>query len=192
MARLIYLMNTTLDGYTADRDGDFGWSVPTAEVFAAITELVRPVGTYLYGRRMYETMAPWETAHLEPDSTPFIPGLRELESEFARIWRAADKVVFSTTLRTPSTPRTRIEPTFDPDAVRRLKAASDRDLTVGGPHLAAPMLAAGLVDELHAFVGPMIVGGGTSWLPADLRMPLELADEHRLGRVVHLHYRPAR
>jgi dihydrofolate reductase len=189
MARLIYLMNTSLDGYISDRDGNIDWTDPTGEVFATITELVRPIGTYLYGRRMYETMAVWETAHLDPGGPAFTPGLLELEREFAGIWRAADKIVFSTTLPRASTPRTRIERAVDPDQIRRLKAASERDLSVGGPHLAAAMIAANLVDELHAFVYPIIIGGGTSWLPSDLRIPLELAGERRLGGVVHLHYR---
>ena len=188
MGRLIYIANTTLDGYTADRDGDFGFTVPTTDVFTAITDVVRPIGTYLYGRRMYETMAVWDTAHLEPDSAPYIPGNRDLEVEFANLWRAADKLVFSTTLQAPTTARTRLERAFDPDAVRRLKAASDCDLSVGGPHIAAQMLAAGLVDELHAFVSPIILGGGNAWLPSDVRIPLELVGERRMGRVVHLHY----
>jgi dihydrofolate reductase len=192
MAKLIYVANTSLDGYTSDRDGSFEWTVPTAEVFAAITELIRPIGTYLYGRRMYETMAVWDTAHIDPGGPAFIPGLLELEREFAAIWRAADKIVFSTTRARVSTPRTRIERAFDPDQIRRLKATSERHLTVGGPHLAAEMIAASLVDELHAFVNPIVIGGGTPWLPPDLRIPLELAGERRLGGVVHLHYRSAR
>jgi len=192
MAKLIYVMNTSLDGYISDRDGNLNWADLTGEVFATITELVRPIGTYLYGRRMYETMAVWETAHLDPGGPAFTPGLLELEREFAAIWRAADKIVFSTTLPRASTPRTRIERAVDPDQIRRLKAASERDLTVGGPHLAAAMIAANLVDELHAFVYPIVIGGGMSWLPSDLRIPLELAGERRLGGVVHLHYRAAR
>jgi dihydrofolate reductase len=191
MAKLIYVMNTSLDGYTSDRNGNLDWADLTREVFAAITELVRPIGTYLYGRRMYEAMAIWETAHLAPGGPAFTPGLLELEHEFATIWRAADKIVFSTTLPRASTPRTRIERAVDPDQIRRLKAASERDLTVGGPHLAAAMIAADLVDELHAFVHPIIIGGGAPWLPSDLRIPLELASERRLGNAVHLHYRPS-
>jgi dihydrofolate reductase len=192
MARLIYVTNTSLDGYTADRDGSFQWTAPTAEVFTAITELIRPIGTYLYGRRMYETMAVWETTHVEPGGPPFVPGLLELEREFAAVWRAADKIVFSTTLPGASTPRTRVERALDPERIRRLKATSERDLSVGGPRLAGAMLAANLVDELHAFVNPIVIGGGHPWLPPGLRMPLELAGERRLGGVVHLHYRPAR
>jgi dihydrofolate reductase len=189
MARLIYAAITSLDGYMGDRDGNFEWSVPTAEVFAAVLELERPIGTYLYGRRMYETMAVWETAHVDPGAPAFTPGLLELERDFAAVWRAADKIVFSTTLARASTPRTRIEPAFDPDQVRRLKATSERDLTVGGPRLAAAMIAANLVDDFHVFVNPIILGGGNPWLPPDVRMALELVNEHRLGGVVHLHYR---
>jgi dihydrofolate reductase len=189
MARLIYAVNVSLDGYVADRDGKFEWTTLTPEVFAAILELVRPIGTYLYGRRMYETMAVWETAHLDPGAPAFTPGLLALERDFAAVWRGADKIVFSTTLPRTSTARTRIERAFDPDQICRLKATSERDLTIGGPHLAAAMIAANLVDEFHAFVHPLIGGGGNPWLPQDLRIPLELVDEHRLGVVVHLHYR---
>jgi dihydrofolate reductase len=189
MARLIYAAITSLDGYMSDRDGNFEWSVPTAEVFAAVLELERPIGTYLYGRRMYETMALWETAHLDARASAFTPGLLELERDFAAVWRAADKIVFSTTLARASTPRTRIERAYDPDQVRRLKATSERDLTVGGPRLAAAMIAADLVDDFHVFVNPIILGGGNPWLPPDVRMALELVDEHRFGGVVHLRYR---
>jgi dihydrofolate reductase len=189
MARLIYAMNTSLDGYISDRDGKFEWGVLGPELFAAYNELQRPIGTYLYGRRLYETMAVWETAHLEPGGPAFTPGLLELEREFATLWRAADKIVFSTTLPRASTPRTRIERAFDPDQIRRLKATSERDITVGGPHLAAAMIAADLVDEFQAFVHPIIVGAGHPWLPHDLRIPLELVGERRFGSVVHLHYR---
>lgn len=189
MARLIYAMNISLDGHISDRDGNFGWSIPTPEFYAAINDLQRSVGTYLYGRRLYETMAVWDTVHLAPGAPAFTPGLQEYEREFATMWRAAEKVVFSTTLTSVSTPRTRLERTVDPDAIRQLKATSERDLTVGGPGLAAAMLAADLVDELHAFVHPLITGGGAPWLPRDHRTPLELAGEQRLGGIVHLHYR---
>src|SRR5690349_10910867 len=165
MARLIYVMNASLDGYISDRDGKFEWAVPTPEFFAAINELERSIGTYLYGRHMYETMAVWDTAHLDAGGPAFTPGLLELERDFAAMWRAADKIVFSTTVSRASTPRTRIEPAFDPDRIRRLKAASERDLTVGGPRLAAAMIAAGLVDELQQFIHPIILGGGNPWLP---------------------------
>lgn len=189
MAKLIYAMNTSLDGYISDRDGKFDWGGPTPELFAAITELERPIGTYLYGRQLYETMVVWDTAHLAAGGPAFTPGLLELEREFAAIWRAAEKIVFSTTLARASSARTRIERAFDPDPIRRLKATSEHDITVGGPRLAAAMIAANLVDEFHAFVHPIIIGGGNPWLPGDVRIPLELASERRLGRVVHLHYR---
>ena len=136
-------------------------------------------------------MAVWETAHLDASEPAFTPGLLELEREFPAMWRAADKIVFWTTLPRASTPRTRIECAFDPEQVRRLKATSERDLTVGGPRLAAAMIAADLVDELHAFVHPIIIAGGNPWLPRDLRIPLELAGERRLGGIVQLHYRRA-
>lgn len=189
MARLIYAMNTSLDGYIADREGSLDWASPGREFLEAINDLERGAGTYLYGRRLYEAMAVWETAHLEPGAPAFVPGNAELEREFAAIWRAADKVVFSTTLAQPSTPRTRIERTVEPEDIRRLKAASDRDLTVGGAQLAAAMIAADLVDDFHAFVHPFIVGGGTPFLPQNVRVPLELVHEQRLDRIVHLHYR---
>jgi dihydrofolate reductase len=189
MASLIYAMNTSLDGYISDRDGDFSWAMPGREFMEAINELERRAGTYLYGRRLYETMAVWDTAHLEPGAPAFSPGTGDLEREFAEMWRAADKIVFSSTLTQPSTSRTRIERTFEPDRIRELKATSDRDLTVGGAHLAAAMIAANLVDEFHAFVHPFIVGGGTPFLPQNVRVSLELVREQRLGPIVHLQYR---
>jgi len=188
MAKLIYIMNTSVDGYVAERDGTFDWSVPTAELYATFNELLRPIGTYLYGRRLYEAMAVWDTAHLAPGGTAFTPGLLELEREFAQTWRAAEKIVFSSTLAQASTSRTRIERAFDADRIRRLKATSERDITVGGPHLAAAMIAADLVDEFHVLVHPIIVGGGNPWLPRDVRLPLELVTERRIGRVVYMKY----
>lgn len=186
MARLIYAMNTSLDGYIADREGSIDWATPGREFLEAINELERGVGTYLYGRRLYETMAVWETAHLEPGTPAFVPGNGDLEREFAELWRAADKIVFSAKLAEPSTPRTRIERAFDPEQVRRLKAASDRDLTVGGAGLAAAMID--LVDEFHVFVHPVVVGGGTPFWP-QVRVPLELVRERRLGALVQMQFR---
>src|SRR5262249_2267007 len=151
----IYVMNISVDGYISDRDGNFDWSILTPAVYEMFNELQRPIGTYLYGRRLYETMAEWDTAHVEPGAPAFHPGMEELEREFATLWRAADKIVFSTTLERASTPRTRIERAFDPAQIRALKASSERDLTVGGPTLAAAMLAAGLVDDLHAVIHPV-------------------------------------
>jgi dihydrofolate reductase len=184
-AKLIYATQTSLDGYVADEHGDIGWAAPDSEVHGFINELERPIGTYLYGRRLYEYMVEWETYGTQPDQQP-------VEAEFARIWRAADKIVYSTTLRTAGSARTRIESTFDPGAVRAMKDAADRDLTVGGPTLAARALDAGLVDEVGVFVYPLILGGGRRFLPDRLRLRLHLVDERRFaGGVVYLRYRSA-
>jgi dihydrofolate reductase len=181
MARLIYSSIMSLDGYIADGDGGFDWAAPDEEVHAFVNDLERPIGTYLYGRRMYETMRYWETAPTDAVSL-----------DFARIWQAADKIVYSTTLRAVTTARTRIEPGFDPDQVGKLKAAADRDLTVGGARLAGQAIAAGLVDEYQLFVVPAVVGGGTRALPDQVRLSLALAEEHRFGNgFVYLCYRPA-
>ena len=174
IARLIYSTIASLDGYVADADGNFDWAAPDEEVHAFVNELERPVGTYLYGRRMYETMKVWETMDAEPDLGPAM-------RDFTAIWRAAEKVVYSRTLEAVSSARTRIEREFDPEAVRRLKAAAARDITVGGPELAGRALAAGLVDELQVFLAPVVVGGGNPRLPADLRLDLELLEERRFA-----------
>jgi dihydrofolate reductase len=183
MAKLIYSVIASLDGYVADEDGSFDWAAPDEEVHRFVNDLERPVGTYLMGRRMYEVMRYWETADTVPDQPAHMV-------DFARVWQDADKVVYSRTLGEPSTARTRVERDFDPDAVRRLKAAADRDLTVGGPALAAQALAAGLVDECHVFLAPILVGGGTRAFPDKLRVPLELLEERRFGNgTVYLRYR---
>ncbi len=182
MARLIYSMIMSLDGYVADEDGNFDWAAPDEEVHQFFNDMEREVGTYLYGRRMYETMVYWETAHTLADSP--------VELDYARVWQAADKVVYSTTLETVSSARTRIERDFDADAVRAMKAAAERDLTVGGAELAGRALAAGVVDECHLFVVPVLVGGGTRALPDGVRQDLELLDERRFGNgMVQLNYR---
>jgi dihydrofolate reductase len=183
MAKLIYSVIASLDGYVADEDGSFDWAAPDEEVHRFVNDLERPVGTYLMGRRMYEVMRYWETADTVPNQPAHMV-------DFARVWQDADKVVYSRTLGEPSTARTRVERDFDPDAVRRLKAAADRDLTVGGPALAAQALAAGLVDECHVFLAPILVGGGTRAFPDKLRVPLELLEERRFGNgTVYLRYR---
>jgi dihydrofolate reductase len=183
MAKLIYSAIASLDGYVADEDGNFDWAAPDEEVHRFVNELERPVGTYLYGRRMYEVMAYWETAPAAADEPPVI-------RDFAQIWQAADKIVFSKTLEQAAGARTRIERDFDPDAVRRMKASAERDLTVGGPEVAAQAIKAGLVDELHLFLTPVVVGGGKQALPDGLRLQLELLDERRFGNgVVYLRYR---
>jgi dihydrofolate reductase len=185
MARLIYSAIMSLDGYTADADGRIEWAAPDEEVFAFVTELERPVGTYLYGRRMYEAMRYWETAHTLDGQSP--AGL-----DFARIWQAADKIVYSATLQEPDTARTRVERDFDPDQVRELKETASRDLTVGGPHLAGQAIAAGLVDEYQLFLVPAVVGGGTRALPGHVRLNLTLAQERRfVSGTVYLRYHPA-
>lgn len=192
MSKLIYVAIASLDGFMSelsDRDSDSTWSVPTAAVFTAILEIQRRSATYFYGRRMYETMAVWETALVDRDQHGFVPGMVELEREFASLWRAADKVVFSTTLSHVSTPRTTIERAIDPDRIRRLKASATRDITIGGPHLASAMLAAKLVDEVHVFVHPIIIGHGIPIVPKDVRIPLELVAETKLGAVTQLTYR---
>ena len=183
MAKLIYTAFTSLDGYIEDDDGRFDWAMPDAEVHTFVNDLERPIGTHLYGRRMYETMAVWQTVGDEP-------GLPAAEADFAEVWRALDKVVYSRTLDAVSTARTRLEREFDPEAVRRMKEAADRDLSVSGPDLAQHASRAGLVDEVHLFVFPVIVGGGKPGLPRGVRVGLELLDERRFGNgVVHLHHR---
>jgi len=181
MGRLIYSMMTSLDGYTAAADGDFGWGMPDAELHRYLEELMRPVRTFLYGRRMYETMVFWETADQLPDEPPEI-------AEFARTWQAADKIVFSRTLESVSSARTRIVRDVDSEAIRELTEAGD--VTVDGPGLAAAVIAAGLVDEIAPIVFPVVVGGGTRFLPDGVRLDLELVDERRFDHgVVHLRYR---
>ena len=184
MAKLIYASNVSLDGCTEDERGAFDWATPDDEVFAFITDLMRSAGTYLYGRRMYDTMAVWETdAALAAQS--------DLMSDFANVWQAADKVVYSTTLAAVSTVNTRLERRFDPGAVHDLKAAARSDLIVGGPNLAAQAVKAGLVDECHLFIWPVVLGGGKPALPTDRRVELALLDERRFANgVVHLRYRP--
>ncbi|MDP9248153.1 MAG: dihydrofolate reductase family protein [Candidatus Dormibacteraeota bacterium] len=182
MAKLIYSTITSLDGFVADEEGNFDWAAPDEEVHSFVNDLERPVGTYLYGRRMYEVMVAWETE-------PAVAGQPPVVQDYAGIWRAADKVVYSKTLETVSSARTRIEPDFDPEAVRRMIASAGRDVSVGGPDLAAEAIRAGLVDELHLFVTPIVVGGGKRCLPNNVRLELELLDERRFGNgVVHLHY----
>jgi dihydrofolate reductase len=181
--QLIYASNMSLDGWTEDARGGFDWAPPDDEVFASITGLMRSAGTYLYGRRMYETMAVWET-------DPALAAQSDLTADFASAWQAADKVVYSSTLTDTSTARTRLERRFDPSVVRGLKAAAGRDLLVGGPNLAAQALAAGLVDELWLFVWPVVLGGRKPALPTGARVDLELVDEHRFGNgVLRLRYR---
>jgi dihydrofolate reductase len=180
MADLVYTANISLDGYTEDREGRLDWSTPDEEFFSFITELEKPAGTYLYGRRMYETMLYWETA--VPDDAH--------RREFAEMWRNAEKVVYSRSLESASSSRTRLERDFDPEAVRRLKAAAVRRITIGGADLAGQALAAGLVDELRLFAAPVVLGGGKPWLRSSVSVPLRLLETRRFGSgVVYLRYR---
>jgi len=182
LGKLIYSMITSLDGFVSDPNGKSGWGAPEEELHEFINQQMRSIGTYLYGRRMYETMVYWETANTEPDQPPFI-------LEYARIWQAANKIVYSTTLNEVASERTRVERTFDPEVVRQLKAESDLALIVAGPHLAAQAIRAGLVDEYQLFVGPAIVGGGNPFFPDHVRVDLALLDERRFGNgVVYLRY----
>lgn len=186
MAKLIYSAITSLDSYIEDKDGKFDWAEPDEEVHAFANDLERSIGTYLFGRRMYETMAVWETEPSFAEESP-------LYRDFALMWQAADKIVYSKTLETPVTTRTRIERTFDADAVRQLKASASEDISIGGPELAAHAFRADLVDECHLFFNPVIVGGGKPSLPKDVRLDLELLDERRFGNgVVYVHYRTKR
>lgn len=182
MGRLIYSAITSLDGYVADRDGRFDWSVPSDEVHRFVNDLERPIGTYLYGRRLYEVMSAWKNLPADPGESPVM-------ADYAEIWRAAEKIVYSTSLTEVTTDRTRLERAFDADAVRQRKADSVQDLSVGGPHLAAQALKAGLVDEIRLLLSPVSVGGGTASLPDDLRLDLDLLEERRFTNgVVHLRY----
>jgi dihydrofolate reductase len=190
MAKLIYMVNMSLDGYIADKNDNFDWTQPDEEEFSFIKELLRPVGTYLYGRRMYEVMAVWQT--METGDRPSV--LADWDDwtwqDFANIWRAADKVVYSKTLKVASTSKTRIEQCFEAEEVERMKAAATRDLTVGGPTLAAHAFNAGLVDVCHLFIAPIVVGDGNRAFPSGIRFELALQDERRFRNgMVYLHYR---
>ena len=183
MGKLIYATNTSLDGFTEDATGSFDWSMPGEDVHVFYNDMMRGIGTQLLGRRMYETMAVWET-------DPTLAAQSDLTAHYAKVWQAADKVVYSSSLAAPSTANTRLERHFDPSAVHDLKAAASRDLLVGGPNLAAQALVAGLVDELQLFVWPVVLGGRKPALPTDMRADLELLDEHRFSNgVVQLRYR---
>src|ERR1700722_2410690 len=183
MGKLIYAPITSLDGFIEDEDGRFDWAAPDEEVHAFVNDLQRPVGTYLYGRRMYETMVFWETAATSEDQSAIF-------RDYTEIWRAAEKDVFSRTLETASSARTRIEATFDTEMIRRIKGSAPGDLAIGGAELAALAFRANLIDECHLFLNPIVVGGGKQALPSKVRTRLALLDERRFGNgVVHLHYR---
>jgi len=183
MAHLIYSAISSLDGYIEDTDGNFDWAMPNEEVHRFINNLERTAGTYLYGRRMYETMMVWET---DPNLAADSP----LTQDFAEIWQAADKIVYSKTLETVSTRKTKLERNFVPEAIQQLKEATQHDILIGGPELAAHAFRSGLVDECHLFLTPILVGGGKQSLPEDVRLELELLEERRFGNgMVFLCYR---
>jgi dihydrofolate reductase len=185
MAKLIYVSNVSLDGFIEDEHGNFDWTKPSDEVFAFITDLVRPLGTHVYGRRLYETMAVWET-------DPALAAQSDLTADFAGAWRDASKIVYSSTLESATTARTRLQRRFEPDSIRALKADANRDAMVGGANLAAAAFRAGLVDETHLFVSPIILGRGKRALPSDGRIDLELVDERRFENgALYLRHRVA-
>ncbi|MGO9856724.1 MAG: dihydrofolate reductase family protein [Acidimicrobiales bacterium] len=185
MAKLIYSAITSLDGFIEDEEGNFDWGAPDEEVHSFVNDMARPVGTYLYGRRMYETMVYWETAHTVADQPSCV-------RDFTELWQAAEKIVYSKSLKTVSSAKTRIQREFDPSVILTMKATRKRDITVGGPGLAAQALKAGLVDEFQLFLTPVVLGGGKPSLPNDVRFELELLSERRFGNgVVFLHYRTA-
>jgi dihydrofolate reductase len=183
MAKLTYIANVSLDGFIEDALGSFDWTEPSDEVFAFITDLIRPVGTWLYGRRLYEAMSVWET-----DAT--LAAQSDLMADFAEVWKAGEKIVYSTTLGAVSTARSRLERSFDPGSVRGMKRSATGDVTVGGANLAAQAFKGGLVDECHLFIHPVLVGGGKPALPRDARAELQLVDERRFtNEIVYLRYR---
>ena len=183
MSKLIYAVNTSVDGFMEDKDGNFNWTEPNEQVFKFITDLIRPIGTHLLGRRMYETMMVWET-------DPNLAAESSLMHDFAEVWQAANKIVFSTTLENLSTRKTQLMRSFEVEAIRQLKANSEHDILIEGPEVASHAFRAGLIDECHLFVLPVVVGGGKSAIPNNLRMNLELLEEHRFGNgTVYLRYR---
>lgn len=184
MGKLIYSMSTSLDGYVADKDGNFDWTNPSSEVLAFINHMESNVGTFLLGRNMHEVLSVWDTLPTDgPDANM---------NDFAKIWRAAEKMVYSESTPAISTKNTTVAHSLDPKVIRELKSQSDKNLTIGGPNLAAQAIKAGLVDEYHQFVVPLILGGGNPWLPQDVRQELELVDVRKFANgVVHLQYKPA-
>jgi dihydrofolate reductase len=189
MGKLIYLITTTLDGYVADESGNFDFTMPSEEVHAFINDTVRSTGTFLFGRKMYETMKVWDQIPTEGTSGP-MDGPSPAMNDFAKIWRAASKIVYSTSLSEITTADTTLERSFDPSAIQKLVTESDKDFGIGGPHLAAQAIKAGIVDEYHQFVAPVIIGGGNFWLPKDVKAKLKLVDLRKFKNgTVYLHYR---
>jgi dihydrofolate reductase len=192
MAKLIYLITTSLDGYVADKDGNFGWAMPSEEVHQFVNDTLRNVGTVLMGRKLYETMKVWDDIPTEGTGGP-MDGPSEAMNDYAKIWRGANKIVYSTTLPEVAIANATIERSFDPDVVQKLVAASDKDFDIGGPHLAAEAIKAGIIDEYHQIIAPVMIGDGNHWLPKDVTSELELVDMRKFeNNFVHLQYRPLR
>jgi dihydrofolate reductase len=182
MGKLIYFITTSLDGYVADENGNFDWAMPSEEVHAFVDDIIRNVGTFLFGRNMYEIMKAWDTLPTDGDS--------EAMNDFAKLWRASNKVVYSTSLNDVSMANATLERSFDPSSVQKLVAESDKDFGIGGPHLAAEAIRAGIIDEYHQIIAPVLVGSGNPWLPKGVKTKLELVDTRRFENgFVHLHYR---
>jgi dihydrofolate reductase len=191
MGKLIYLISTSLDGYVADKNGNFDWTMPSEEVHQFVNDTVRSVGTALLGRKMYEVMKAWDDIPTEGTGGP-MDGPSEAMNDYAKIWRATRKIVYSSTLSEVTIANATIERSFDPDTVQKLVAESDKDFSIGGPHLAVEAIRAGIVDEYHQIIAPVIVGGGNHWLPKDVTAKLELVDMRKFENgFVHLHYRKA-
>jgi len=191
MGKLIYLMTTSLDGYAADKNGNFDWAVPSEEVHAFVNDQLRNVGTILMGRKLYETMKVWDDIPTEGTSGP-MDGPSPAMNDYAKIWRDAKKVVYSTTLQEVAIANATIERSFDPHAIQKLVAESDKDFDIGGPHLAAEAIKAGIIDEYHQIIAPIVIGNGTAWLPKDVELKFELSGVRKFENgFVHLQYRKA-
>jgi dihydrofolate reductase len=192
MGKLIYLITTSLDGYVADKDGNFEWAMPSEEVHAYVNDTVRNVGMSLLGRKMYEVMKVWDEIPTEGVSGPYMDGPSEAMNDFAKIWHGSKKIVYSTTLSEVTTADTTLERSFDPSAIQKLVAESDKDFDIGGPHLAAEAIKAGIVDEFHQIIAPIIIGSGNYWLPKDVKSKLKLIDARKFENgFVHLQYNKA-
>jgi dihydrofolate reductase len=190
MGKLIYLITTSLDGYVADETGNFAFAMPSEEVHQFVNDTVRNVGTMLIGHNMYEVLKVWEQIPTEGVSGPYMDGPSEAMNDFAKIWQAANKIVYSTSLSEVATANTTLEQSFDPSAIQKLVAQSDKDFDIGGPHLAAEAIKAGIVDEYHQIIAPVLIGGGNPWLPKDVKAKLQLVDERKFENgFVHLQYR---
>jgi dihydrofolate reductase len=189
MGKLIYLITTSLDGYVADKNGNFNWAMPSEEVHLFVNDTVRNVGMSLMGRKMYEVMKVWDEIPTEGVSGPYMDGPSEAMNDLAKIWRASKKIVYSTTLNSVTIANAQLERSFEPSTIQKLVARSDKDFDIGGPHLAAEAIKAGIVDEYHQIIAPIIIGSGNNWLPKDVKSKLKLIDARKFENgFVHLQY----